>query len=264
MSNKLTLIILALIVTLGVGIGIAVAQALNHDDDQYVALRAYLANSGCPYVGVDGNGQDATAWFAPVPGTTPTPGQYYQTTTHTFELANLYPGFGYYYFPGASPCDDPSYILYFVRNEDQDDPSKIGPITVTTYTLDESLNKVIPCPWLQITRYDDPEWNIKPDIKADVESKIDALPTSDGVKAAMKTAFLRGCIKEGDTLERADLGESDPSTWGCYGISIRVPFEDVDGEIPQGEPAYITITIEPQGENMPAIYFMNSSDLNNE
>lgn len=261
MGNKLTLIIAALVITLGVGIGIAVAQALNHDDDQYVALRAYLANSGCPYVGVDGNSPDAVEWFGPVPGTSPTPGSYYQTTTHTFELANLYPGFGYYYFPGSDPCDEPSYILYFVRNQDGDDPSTIGPITVTTYTLDENLNKVIPCPWLQITRYDDPEWNIKSDIRSDVEAKIDSLPASAGAKAAMKTAFWRGSIKPGDILARGDLGEADPSTWGCYGISIRVPYEDVDGQIPQGVPAYISITIEPQGQAAPQIYFMKPSEI---
>lgn len=237
MNKKIGLVLLALVVTLGVGVGISLAQ--DHGPDEYVALRAHLANTGCPYVTLEDGTTETAFWFPADPDLSGPQGQVYNTTSHTFEMNNLYPGFGYYYAQGAEPCDEPPYILYFVRNQDMDDTSEIGAINVDVYTLDGATP--VPCSWIEVETYD----SILTDIEADVAAKIDALGVSPFVADAMETAFAHGSIQEGDVLQAAGYGQGDPDTWGCYGLWIRVPFEDIPGAVPMSEAAYISITIDP-------------------
>lgn len=263
MDKKIGFIILALVITLGIGVGVSLAQS--PEDDQYVAIRAHIADTGCEFVSLDDFDPEQPdivetekiEWFDSVAGSETPSEEYYQSTTHTFQLNNVFPGFGYD-IPRNDPCDEVCYLLYFVRNEDMDDPSTIGIIDVQVYTLDSG--NPVPCSWVDVKPYDDTSWNILPDIISDVNGKIDSLPTGTEAKTAMKTAFANGCLQEGDVLQRGDLGEGDSSTWGCYGISVKVPFEEYQGHVPQGDTAYVTVTISPT-ENRPAVYFMEAPEV---
>lgn len=240
MDKKIGLILLALLLTLGAGVGISLAQ--DHDPDQFVAIRAHLADTGCPYVTLGDGTTEAAVWFPPDPDIEDPQREYYTKTYHQFGMLNVYPGFGYYDSPGSAPCDEPAYVLYFVRNEDMDSFSEIGPITVNTYTLEGSTPVPDPA-WLEVEPYD----SIIPDISADVSAKLNSLGLDPAVVTAMETAFLNGSIQEGDSLLPAMAGETNPGTWGCYGLWIKVPFEESDGAVPMGVPAYITVAIEPPG-----------------
>lgn len=239
MNKKIGLILLAIVVTIGIGLGAALASP-DHAPEQHVFLRAHLADTGCPYVTLANDAPQMALWWEA--------GDYEghpYPLTHHFELNGVYPGFG----QSIAPCDKPSYVLYFLRNEDTKEESKIGAIDV-----------IVSADWVKYQPYD----AILGNIQSDVYQRIDDMGAQEGlapdVIAAMKAAFDRGCIETGDALAPSLSVGENPLAWGCYGITLRVP--DVD----EGASATIDISITPPPEGElteSGPHFLDSTDIDN-